>query len=128
MAADRLPQLNATELAVMKLLWREGRLSAREVHERLGGEQGWAYSTTRTVVERMVGKGLVGKQEFHGLRLYAAAISRPVGLAGLIRDFARDVLESGPEPVVALFTAGETLTDAEVAELEALLQAEDDRG
>ena len=56
-----LPQLAPAELDVMKVLWTAGGLSAREVHERLAEQTGWAYSTTRTMIERMVKKGLVAR-------------------------------------------------------------------
>jgi BlaI family transcriptional regulator, penicillinase repressor len=116
-----LPQLAPAELDVMKVLWRDGRLSARELHERLEGQTGWAYSTTRTVTERMVAKGLLTRQGVHGLNVYAAAVSRPAGLAGLVREFAEQVLELRHVPVAALFAESEALSPAELAELRALL-------
>ena len=97
-----LPQLTPAELEVMKVLWSRDGLSAREIHDELGERLRWAYSTTRTTVERMVRKGLVEKSPFHGLHIYRASVSRATGLARLVRDFARDVLESSHIPVVSL--------------------------
>jgi BlaI family penicillinase repressor len=119
---DALPQLAPAELDVMKVLWNRGRLSAREVHEQLGGRTGWAYSTTRTVMERMVTKGLLKRERFHGLHLYAPSVSRPAGLAALVRSFAEDVLELRRVPVAALFAESEALTREELEELRALLE------
>lgn len=116
-----LPQLTPVELDVMKVLWSRGRLSAREIHDTLGGRLGWAYSTTRTTVERMVRKGLVEKSVFHGLHIYSATVSRATGLARMVREFASRVLESSHVPVVSLFSESGTLTDEEVAELRELL-------
>lgn len=118
---NELPQLTQAELQVIKVLWRRGRSSAREIHERVADELGWAYSTTRTTVERMVGKGLIAKESFHGLHLYEARISRAAGLARLVRDFAEHVLEAGHSPVVSLFADAGTLDDSEIAELRDLL-------
>ena len=64
---------NPSELEVLKALWSSHRLSAREIHDRIGDAQGWSYSTTRTVVQRMVDKGLVNKDSVHGLAVFAAA-------------------------------------------------------
>lgn len=116
-----LPQLNPTELEVMKVLWDADGLSAREVHERLGDHRDWAYSTTRTTIERMVRKGLVTKSAFHGLHLYTASVSRASGLARMVRDFARQVVETSHVPVVSLFADSGTLTEAEIDELSRLL-------
>lgn len=114
--------LTSAELAVMKALWSEGRLSAREVHERIAERLEWAYSTTRTTLDRMAGKGLVAKEEFHGLYLYSPLISRPAGLAGMIRDLADRVLDVDYAPVLSLFAEATELSDAEIEELERLLE------
>jgi len=120
--SDRLPELSATELDVMKILWREGRQSARELHERLAPERHWAYSTTRTTLERMVEKGLLEKAAFHGINLYAPRLGKPAGLARLVRDFAERVLEMDAAPVVSLFARSEALSEEEIRELERLLE------
>jgi len=116
-----LPQLAPAELDVMKALWAGGGLSAREVHERLAEQTGWAYSTTRTTIERMVKKGLVARRTFHGLHVYEPAISRAQGMARLVHDFASRVLGLSHVPVAALFRDSQVLTPAELAELRALL-------
>ena len=128
MLSDRdLPQLTATELEVMKVLWNGDGFSAREIHQRLGERMAWAYSTTRTTVERMVGKGLVEKNAFHGLHIYSASVSRARGLARMVRDFASQVLETSYSPVVSLFAESGKLTDKEIEELRQLLN-EDEAG
>jgi len=121
MSFKALPQLSPSELELMKLLWEADGLSAREVHERLRERLDWAYSTTRTTLGRMVRKGLVAKSDFHGLHLYTASVSRAAGLARLVREFARQVVGTSPEPVVSLFAASGTLDGEEIAELRRLL-------
>ena len=119
-----LPQLTPAELEVMKVLWTGNGLSAREIHERLGERRGWAYSTTRTTVERMVRKELVSKEAFHGLHIYSASVSRATGLARMVRDFAAQVLESSHVPVVSLFADSGKLSEEEIDELRSLLDRE----
>lgn len=124
-----LPQLSPAELELMKVLWDADGLSAREVHERLAEQLGWAYSTTRTTLERMVRKGLVSKSSCHGLLLYSPAVSRAAGLARLVRDFARQVVETSHGPVVSLFADSGTLDEREIEELSRLLdQADESEG
>jgi BlaI family transcriptional regulator, penicillinase repressor len=120
----QLPQLAPAELDLMKVLWKAGRLSAREIHDRLTERMGWAYSTTRTVAERMVEKGLLRKAAFHGLNVYEPAVSRAAGLARLVRDFAEQVLELKRVPVAALFAESEALTPEELRELRALVASQ----
>ncbi len=117
-------ELSRSEMEIMKVLWRHGRLSAREVHDRVGPRRNWALSTTRTVLERMVQKGAVVRGRFHGMNLYAPAIPRAEGLAALVRDFAERVLEIDAAAVVPLLTRGAELSDEEIREVERLLAGE----
>ena len=58
------------ELAILKHLWTAGPQSAREVQDRIAGPTGWSYSTTRTLLARMTEKGLVERQDVHGLSVF----------------------------------------------------------
>jgi predicted transcriptional regulator len=120
----RLPVLSRAELDIMKWLWEEGKLSARELHERHTKTYGWAYSTTRTTMDRMVKKGLLAKKDFHGLYLYEPLISKPMGLAQAVKDFADRVIEVDYGAVVSLFARGKALTPEEIEELHRLLEFE----
>ncbi len=121
MAKKTLPRLTGPELEIMKELWASKRLSAREVHERIAEGHGWAYSTTRTTLERMARKGLITKKAYHGIHLYEPEITRPAGLARLVSDFSARVLELDPAPVISLFAESEVLTPEEIGELRRLL-------
>ena len=123
-----LPQLTPAELEVMKVLWDADGLSAREVHDDVGERLSWAYSTTRTIIERMVRKGLVGKEAFHGLHIYRASVTRASGLARMVRDFASQVLQTSHVPVVSLFADSGALTEEEILELRRLLDDAEGNG
>jgi len=123
----RLPDLNETELEIMKALWTMRKGSARELHDSVGARFSWTYSTTRTVLERMVKKGYLTKESFHGLYLYAPAISKAAGLARFVHHFASRVLETDLAPVVSLLAESETLTPEELDDLNRILDdAEED--
>jgi len=119
-----VPELTRSELTVLKVLWAAGELSAREVHDGLPASLAWAYSTTRTTLDRMVAKELLRKRSFHGIYLYEPSVSRAAGLAGVIRELAERVLEVEYAPVVSLFAKANDLSAAEIAELERLLESE----
>ncbi|MEM7050800.1 MAG: BlaI/MecI/CopY family transcriptional regulator [Acidobacteriota bacterium] len=125
MTDQPLPELASSELDAMSVLWKAGALSAREVHDQLRSRHDWAYSTTRTVLERLVKKGHLEKKSFHGVWLYDPRISRPQGLARRVRDFAEKVLELDAVAVVPLFARGGSLSEDELAELTRLLERED---
>lgn len=122
-----MSQPNSTELAILKHLWTSGPQSAREVHEAVGPGQGWKASTTRTFIARMEEKGWVARQDAHGLAVYTAVLDRTATLGGLVRHLARQILDmDGPLPA-ALFAESPHLSDAELDELDAIINAAEDR-
>ena len=107
---------------MLNVLWKskEG-LSVREVHEQIKDEFEWAYSTTKTMMDRMIRKQLLEREKFHGVFLYRALISRPNGFARFIQFFADRVLELDYGEVVALFSRSKALDPGEIKELGKLL-------
>lgn len=49
--------LTAAEWKVMKIVWRLNSCAARDVYEEAGRRFGWAPSTTKTLLRRLVDKG-----------------------------------------------------------------------
>lgn len=122
-SAGDLPDLSRTELQMLNVLWKskEG-LSVREVHEQIKDEFEWAYSTTKTTMDRMVKKSLLRREDFHGVFLYQAEISRPAGLARLLSFFMNDLLDMDQSALVSLFGRSKALSNSEIDELESLLE------
>lgn len=115
------PQPSASELAILKALWQQSPLSAREIHQQIAEQLDWSYSSTRKTLDRMQDKGLLQVLEVHGLKVFEAKADKVPTLAAYARDFAERVLEiKGPVPA-SFFAGSELLSQAELMELEALL-------
>lgn len=117
---------NKTELSVLKQLWPEGRKSAREIHDAVSEETGWSYSTTRTVVTRMEEKGLLKRSDVHGVAVYAPVYSRVQVLGAMARELTRQVFDIKGALPASMFADSPHITKKELAELDAILNAEDD--
>ncbi len=116
-----MPDPSDAEFDVLKLFWKDGPLSAREVHDRIGPQLGWASSTTRTVLDRMCGKGLLTRREQGGVAVFAPGESKVDVVGRALTKFARRVLEiDGPLSAQA-FTGSQLLNADEIAQLQALL-------
>lgn len=119
------PPPNETELELLKLFWRDGVLSAREVQDRLPGGLDWAGSTTRTVLERMRGKGLLDRRSVHGVAVYQPAQAKVDVIGGVLRRLMRGVLEVDGRLPASAFSGSQVLTVEELDALEAVLNAEE---
>ncbi|MBT8471520.1 MAG: BlaI/MecI/CopY family transcriptional regulator [Marinicaulis sp.] len=110
------------ELAILKLLWREKTLSARDIHHQIADEFNWTYSTVRTVLERMIDKGLVDKESVKGANIYSAEVGKVSLLGRMIKDFSSRVLELDSAPATAFFSDSKLLSEDELEQLESVLR------
>ena len=112
---------SVTELTLLKCLWKQQPLSARELHDQAAPELGWSYSSTRKTLDRMLEKGMVTVHAMHGMNVYAAALEKVATLAAFTRDFGHRVMEMRGTLPVTMFTGSNLVNHAELAELEQLL-------
>lgn len=52
-----------SELKVMKVLWREGDVTAKRISDILKEETGWKINTTYTLIKRCMDKGAIERRE-----------------------------------------------------------------
>lgn len=121
----KIPDLTKAEYDIMRVLWKHGEKSVREVHDSLRHSQGWALTTVRTMMDRMERKKLLSRNESGGVYVYRPMISRPEGLAKMVRFFADRVLETDTNTVVSMFSGAKGLTADEIEELKKLLDREE---
>ena len=109
------------ELCVLKALWRQAPLSAREIHEAVEDELCWTFSSTRKTVERMMEKQMIAQHVRHGVQVYEALLDKVETLAAYAHDFGTRIMELDTPLPVNMF-AGSKLVDAsELAQLEQML-------
>jgi BlaI family transcriptional regulator, penicillinase repressor len=112
---------SVSELSLLKALWRQQPLSAREIHDKVAEELGWSYSSTRKTLERMLDKGSVRMSVLHGVQVYVAVLDKVDTLAAFARDFGQRVMEMDSPLPVNMFTGSKLVDKEELAQLEQLL-------
>ena len=112
---------SVTELSLLKALWREQPLSARELHARVEEELGWSFSSTRKTLERMLDKGMLLQRSVHGVLVYESNVDKVATLAAFAHDFGRRVMEIDSPLPVSMFTGSKLVDQQELAALEQLL-------
>lgn len=113
---------SVSELSLLKALWKDQPLSAREIHERVVAELDWSFSSTRKTLERMLDKQMVSQHAQHGVQVYRPALDKVATLAAFANDFGRRVMELDAPLPVNMFTGSKLVDQQELAELEQLLQ------
>ena len=83
-----MPALPNAELAVMELLWRKGRITGRQIIDRLYADAPKPqHGTVQRLLQRLAAKGFVVRDRSLGISVFSPAISRdglrqrPAGVA-----------------------------------------------
>jgi len=111
-------QVSAAELDVLRVLWEEGPATLREVHQQVAGRH--AYTTVQTMLNRLVEKGLVGRDRRSRPARYQAKVARD----RVIQHYLSLMLEkvcNGPAPLVLSLLRNEEFSAEELAEIRRLV-------
>jgi predicted transcriptional regulator len=115
------PVPSVSELTLLKALWKQQPLSAREIHDAAAGELAWSFSSTRKTLDRMLEKHMVSLQIVHGINVYSAQLDKVGTLAAFAHDFGRRVMEMDAPLPVTMFTGSKLVDQQELAQLEQML-------
>ncbi|USI72605.1 BlaI/MecI/CopY family transcriptional regulator [Sphingomonas morindae] len=111
------------ELAVMEVLWDTAPLSAAEVVARLGPDRDWSDSTVKTMLARLVAKGALAHEEDGRRYRYRPMLARDAYARTETRRLADRLFGGRAAPLVAHLAEAQTLSEEDIAELDALVQA-----
>ena len=111
-----------SELCLLKALWKDQPLSAREIHERCALELAWSFSSTRKTLERMLDKQMLSQHAQHGVQVYLPLLDKVATRAAFANDFGRRVMEMDAPLPVNMFTGSKLVDQQELAALEQMLQ------
>ena len=115
-------RLSDFELDVMAHFWRDRELSAPELFERIGSERGVAYSTVKTIIDRLEAKGAIERVANRGRTIiYVPVIKRERVRKPLVKAFLRRLFGNDLRPLFAQLLQDEKLSDEELAYLRRLV-------
>jgi len=114
-------RISQAEFAIMEVLWETSPLAASDVGDQLDGHKDWNIRTIKTLLSRLVDKGVL-KTEPDGRRyLYTPLITRASYERTATRRLSDRLFGGRAAPLVAHLADGKGLSDTDIAELEALL-------
>jgi len=124
MAARRKTTIHETEWDLLEALWSAERATAREVSEALAKKRGWAVSTTKTLLDRMVQKGLVNARQVGNVWEYTPALRRVDARRSAWADFVTKAFGGAAAPALHFLATEAKLSKKELAALRVLLDDE----
>jgi BlaI family transcriptional regulator, penicillinase repressor len=113
----REPTLTAQELAIMKVVWRLGDVTVRDVYEALLESRHIAYTTVMTMMNILETKGYLKKEKHDRAFLYRPARPERAVISSMVREFVNRVFDGAPRALLVHLVKDGRLSDRERAEL-----------
>jgi predicted transcriptional regulator len=119
---DQPERISDAEHAVMEVLWEQAPLTASEVCDKVCDQRGWSLATVKTLLSRLVGKQAVETEPDGKRFLYTPRIAREAYVGTESRRLVDRLFGGRAAPLFAHLAEAQALTDADIAEIEALLK------
>jgi predicted transcriptional regulator len=100
MARKKTPGPTDRELAILGVLWDRGPSTVRQVHEGLQQEEETGYTTTLKLMQIMVEKGLLVRQDGGHRHIYKPAVSEERTQKQLVGDLLDRAFAGSAEKLV----------------------------
>ena len=117
-----MERIGEAEYAVMEVLWKDAPLTAAEVAQRVPAERGWSIRTVKTMLARLLAKGVLAHEEEGRRYLYRPAVARADYVAQESGRLIDRMFGGRVTPLVAQLAERDRLSEADIAEIEALLK------
>ena len=110
-------ELTEAEWAIMKVVWEHQPCAAGTVQEALVTKKGWAYSTVKTTMDRMVDKGLLKINKVRNIQLFTPQINRTQAAKGEFAKMLSRAFDGALAPMVQFLVENENISQKHVKEL-----------
>lgn len=104
----------------MEIIWRRHPITAAEVMEALP-DKGWAANTVRTMLARLVKKGILRHGREANRYLYRPAVPREACVKGEVDSLLRRVFGGAAQSLLVHFVENKKLSAGEIRALRSLL-------
>ncbi|MFS8501965.1 MAG: BlaI/MecI/CopY family transcriptional regulator, partial [Caldicoprobacter sp.] len=116
-----IPQISDAEWKVMKVIWAKSRCTASEVIQELSSCTRWKPKTVKTLLSRLVKKGVLGYEERDRAYVYYPLIDEEECIKKESRSFLERVYNGSLSRMLITFIKEAKLTDREIDELKRIL-------
>ena len=128
MPETELPRPTDAELEILKVLWRRGASTVREVFETLGEARGTGYTTVLKLMQIMAEKGLVVRDESERAHRYEAAALEEETQRRLVGDLLRKAFDGEAAKLVMQALSTERASAEELSEIRRMLDELEGKG
>jgi len=120
--AENKNQLTEAEWRIIKAVWKAEPCAAPAIQEALQKRTGWSYSTVKTLMDRMVTKGLLRTRRVRNIILYSAAITKKQAQRGEILRTVKRAFDGALTPMMQ-FLLENNVSKKQLDEIEKIIKS-----
>jgi BlaI family penicillinase repressor len=117
--------LTKAEWQIMNALWKNYPASVRNVIENLGGDVDWAYTTVKTMLDRLAKKGVLKVSKDRNVSMYEPIVSQKKTRQAAIKSFVNQAFGGAVGTLMHHLISEEKLSRKEREELVRILKEEE---
>ena len=121
-------ELTEGEWAIIQAVWDNEPCAAPTVQDELEAQKSWTYSTVKTMMDRMVTKGLLKTKRIRNLILYRSAITKIQAQKGEIMRTVKRAFDGALTPMMQFLLDNHRLSQKQLSELEKLIKKKRAKG
>ena len=110
------------ELAILRVLWRKGPSTVRDVHEAVYGANAAGYTSALKIMQNMLAKGLVTRTDEARQHVYAAAVSERPTMNRLVRGWIDSAFAGSSLALAMQALDARPIPPDELAQLKAMIE------
>lgn len=114
-------ELTEAEWTIIKAIWDKEPCTAPEIQDKLHKQTAWTYSTVRTLMDRMVAKGLLTAKKERNLTLYSSAVTRTQAQRGELLYALKNAFNGALSPMLECLLDTKDLSREELDKLKQLI-------
>jgi len=119
---DRDIALSELQIAVVRVLWRNGETSVTDIAKVLGDERGLKHTTVATLLTRLEKRGVVEQRREGRQLIYRALVSEPQVRRSMVADLVGSLFGGDSRELVAHLVRESDLAPGDLENLRKRLQ------
>jgi BlaI family penicillinase repressor len=116
------PVLTEQELEIMKIVWRIGDATVRQVYEEILKQRKIAYTTVMTMMGILEEKNFLKKTSTEKAHVYRPAQAKALVMSRMVKEFVERVFNGSAKPLLVHLVESEQVTEEELAEVREIVK------
>jgi predicted transcriptional regulator len=119
---QQLPKPTSAELEILAILWEQGATTVGVVHDEIEKRKPTGYTTVLKLLQIMLEKGLVDRDESGRAHIYRAAITQEQTQRGLLTDLIDRAFRGSAAKLVQQVLETKAASREELAEIKRMIK------